>query len=309
MIEQQAKAHRYIMEWGHRHLDFGRKTRIMGILNVTPDSFSDGGRFHDVDAAVTHALQMASDGADVIDVGGESTRPFAQPVSAEDEISRVVPVIRALSRHLSIPISIDTTKAAVAESSLAAGASIINDISALTNDKGMGKLAAAAGVPVILMHMQGTPATMQCNPEYLDPVREIVTYLDSVVKKAEKNGIPRSRIIVDPGIGFGKTIEHNLLLMKHLRVFQSLELPLLMGPSRKSFLQKLSLGKVGMDHELERETTDVATHAAVAAAALKGVHMVRVHDVAGARTTLNVIDAIEQSGISAGDADNCLATG
>jgi dihydropteroate synthase len=284
------------MDWGDHHLEMGRRTLVMGILNVTPDSFSDGGRFHDVEAAVSHALRMASDGADIIDVGGESTRPFACPVSAEEEIRRVVPVIEAITKYLSLPVSVDTTKAIVAEKALSAGASMINDISSLTGDAKMAEVAASAGIPVILMHMQGTPQTMQSRPHYSDPVLEIAAYLETVVHHAEKKGISRSKIMTDPGIGFGKTMAHNLLLIKHLEAFQSLNLPLLIGPSRKSFLQKITLGKVGVSSDDERRMTDVATHAAVAAAVLNGAHIVRVHDVAGANTTIKVIDAIQQAG-------------
>jgi dihydropteroate synthase len=283
------------MDWNGYHLEFGRRTLIMGILNVTPDSFSDGGQFHNVDAAVSHALQMASEGADIIDVGGESTRPFAQPVSVEEEIGRVIPVIEALSRHLSIPISIDTTKVMVAEKALTAGASMINDISSLTGDKSMGAMVATAGVPVVLMHMQGTPLTMQCCPRYSEPAFEIVAYLETMVRHAEKQGISRSKIIVDPGIGFGKKMVHNLLLIKYLDAFRSLELPILIGPSRKSFLQEIVSGKVGVKTGKERQVMDTATHAAVAAAVLNGAHMVRVHDVTGANTTIKVIDAIQRA--------------
>lgn len=282
----------FSLDWNGRRLEFGRRTCVMGILNATPDSFSDGGRFRDIDAAVSHALRMASDGADIIDIGGESTRPFAAPVSAAEEISRVVPVVEALANRLSIPISVDTTKAVVAEKALAAGASIVNDISALNHDSAMAGLVASSGVPVILMHMKGTPATMQLAPRYDDPVREIVDHLAGAVRKALNKGISGSKIIVDPGIGFGKTTAHNLLLIKHLQAFQSLMLPILVGPSRKSFLQKTVLGKVGMESDAERRMIDTATHAAIAAAALNGAHIVRVHDVAGARATLNVIDAV-----------------
>jgi dihydropteroate synthase len=283
----------YSLSW-HHHLEFGRRTCIMGILNVTPDSFSDGGKFNRLGDAVAHAVQMVADGADIIDIGGESTRPFAEPVSVEEEIRRVVPVIESLAGHVSVPISIDTTKAAVAERALAAGASIINDISALSYDPAMGELAARAGVPVVLMHMQGTPATMQLNPEYEDPVNDIIRFLENAVQQAEEQGIPRSRIIVDPGIGFGKTVEHNLLVIKHLKNFESLDVPVLIGPSRKSFLQKIIAGKVGIRNDADLAVTDIGTQAVVAAAVLNGAHIVRVHDVAGTRATVKIIDAIKQ---------------
>lgn len=284
----------YSLLWHHHHLEFGRRTCIMGILNVTPDSFSDGGKFNRLGDAVAHAVQMVADGADIIDIGGESTRPFAKPVSVEEEIRRVVPVIESLAGHVSVPISIDTTKAAVAERALAAGASIINDISALSYDPAMGELAARAGVPVVLMHMQGTPVTMQLNPEYEDPVNDIIKFLENAVQQAEEQGIPRSRIIVDPGIGFGKTVEHNLLLIKHLKNFESLGVPVLIGPSRKSFLQKIITGKVGIRNDADLAVTDIGTQAVVAAAVLNGAHIVRVHDVAGTRATVKIIDAIKQ---------------
>jgi dihydropteroate synthase len=259
----------------------------MGILNVTPDSFSDGGVFFEKNKAVAHGERLAAAGADIIDVGGESTRPFSDPVSIQEEIRRIVPVIEELANRVSVPISIDTNKAEVAERALAVGASIVNDIGALRLDPAMGDLVAEAGVPVVLMHMKGTPKVMQMNPHYDDVVEEVKLFLADAIGRAEQAGIDRNKIIVDPGIGFGKTVRHNLLLIKHLSVLHDLEVPVLIGPSRKSFIAKI-LGS----EEIHRE---VGTQAAVAAAALCGAHILRVHDVEQTRDTLKLVDAIENA--------------
>jgi len=201
------------LTWGKHHLTFGTRPRIMGILNVTPDSFSDGGSFFSTQDAIGQAEKMVREGADIIDIGGESTRPFSEAVSEAEEIKRVIPVIEVLAQRINIPISIDTTKAAVARHALNAGASIINDVSALRTDPELAKVAAASGVPLILMHMKGTPKNMQVSPTYDDLFGEIYTFLEQAVAIAEEKGIQRSRIIIDPGIGFGKTVRHNLLLL------------------------------------------------------------------------------------------------
>ena len=203
----------YTVAWDGHTLELGRRTRIMGILNVTPDSFSDGGQFYTTDVAVAHGLKLAQAGADILDIGGESTRPFSEPVSIDEEIRRVVPVIEQLTPKIAVPISIDTTKAKVAQAAIAAGASIINDISSLRSDPEMVTLAAASAVPVILMHMKGTPKDMQVSPTYDDVVAEIIRFLEDVTDRAQKNGLARERIIIDPGIGFGKTVDHNLQLI------------------------------------------------------------------------------------------------
>lgn len=264
----------------------------MGVLNVTPDSFSDGGRFNATDAAVIQAKKLVSEGADIIDIGGESTRPFAEPVSVDEEIRRVVPVIEQLADQLQVPISIDTTKAAVATQALKAGASIINDISAMRLDPLMGQVAAEARVPLILMHMQGTPKTMQLTPAYDDLMGEIIGFLNNTIQLAQRAGVSRDLIIIDPGIGFGKTFTHNLALINRLSALKALDAPILVGPSRKAFIRSI-LGK--KDGEaLSPQHPDVATgsQAVVAAAVLNGAHLVRVHDVAQTRATIKIIDAI-----------------
>jgi dihydropteroate synthase len=263
---------------------------MMGILNVTPDSFSDGGLYFDKEDAVARGEALAAAGADIIDIGGESSRPFSEPVPAEEEIRRVVPVIQELARYVSVPISIDTTKAQVARQALEAGAVMVNDIGALRTDPAMADLVADADVPVVLMHMKGTPKTMQIDPQYEDVVDEVKTFLADVIRGAEQAGIDRSKIIVDPGIGFGKTVGHNLRLIKDLRALEPLGVPIVIGLSRKSFISKL-LGPGD-------ERREVGTQAAVAAAALNGARIVRVHDVERTRETLKLVDAIKNSGMS-----------
>jgi dihydropteroate synthase len=264
----------------------------MGIVNVTPDSFSDGGRFQAVDAAVAHAEQLVRCGADIIDVGGESTRPFAPSVSPQDEIARVLPVIKRLAGRIAVPISIDTTKAEVAEAALDAGAAMINDISALTMDPQISATAARHQVPVILMHMLGNPRTMQLEPTYNDVVADVRGYLEDAVRRAAAAGIAREKIIVDPGIGFGKTGRHNLLLIRHLRELTELGVPVLVGPSRKRFIRDLVKEPGQEDPAPDRPEVEVGTQAAVAAAVMNGAHIVRVHDVKRTRATLSVLDAI-----------------
>jgi dihydropteroate synthase len=282
----------YDLKWGRYSLVLGRRTCLMGVVNVTPDSFSDGGKFLARDAAVAQAERLVQEGADVIDIGGESTRPYADPVPVEVELERVLPVIETLAQRVVVPISIDTAKAAVARRALAAGASMINDISALRHDSEMTRVAAENGVPVILMHMLGSPQTMQVTPVYRDVVAEIGAFLAQAVNLAEKGGIARDRIIVDPGIGFGKTVDHNLLLIKNLAQLQDLDLPILIGPSRKAFIRKLL--KENPEEEIRPDMTIVGTGtlAAVCAAVISGAHIVRVHDVASARAAVKIIDAI-----------------
>lgn len=285
----------YTLNWKSHTLELGRQTRIMGIVNVTPDSFSDGGRFYNTDAAVEQALQLVASGADIIDIGGESTRPYAQEVDAEEEMNRVVPVIRALATRIPVPISIDTTKASVAEAALNAGASIINDISAFSMDPPIAKLAARHAVPVIVMHMLGKPRTMQINPTYKDVVTEVRDYLGAAVETAMAAGINKEMIIIDPGIGFGKTLGHNLLLIKHLQALAALEVPILVGPSRKTFIRKLvtppGRAELAPDHPL----VETGTQAAVAASVFNGAHILRVHDVANTRAMVTILDAIRNA--------------
>ncbi len=283
------------MTWGSHRLMLGHRTCVMGIVNITPDSFSDGGLFFDARAAVDHGLALAAAGADIVDIGGESTRPFSDPVTADEEIRRVVPVIEALAPRISVPISIDTTKSEVARQALAAGAAIINDVSALRVDPAMGPLAAAAGVPVILMHMLGTPKTMQVKPEYGDVVGAVRSFLADAIARAEDQGIARSRIVVDPGIGFGKTFAHNLLLLRRLAAFQDLGVPLLVGASRKAFIRNLLKPDDAKDIPADLPPVEAGSLAAAVAAVLNGAHIVRVHDVANARAALTVADAIRRA--------------
>ena len=282
----------YRIAWGRHVLDLGQRTCIMGVINVTPDSFSDGGRFLEPAAAVARGEQLAEEGADIIDVGGESTRPYSNPVPAEEEIRRVVPVIAALAARVAVPISIDTTKSRVARRALEAGAALVNDISGLTVDPGIAGVAAEFRVPLVLMHMQGDPRTMQVAPHYDDLPGEIRAVLQAAAAAAERQGVPRSMLIADPGIGFGKTIEHNLRLIKGLAEFASLEMPLLVGPSRKSFIRRLVRHAGEEEIPPDRPDVETGTQAAVAAAVLNGAHMVRVHHVANTLATVKVVDAI-----------------
>ena len=265
-----------------RTIEFPRRPLVMGIVNVTPDSFSDGGRFFNREAAVAHALQLVSDGADLLDIGGESTRPYADIVSVNEEIARVVPVIEELAGIVRIPISIDTSKADVARPALAAGAEIINDVSGLAGDPKMIDVALETGAAVCAMHMQGTPQTMQDNPSYADVVSEVRDYLRTRRDALEAAGIARERICLDPGIGFGKTHEHNITLMGHCRDFHELGCPILVGHSRKGFLGKLIGNK-------EADRTN-ATVAAALSLAVQGVQIVRVHDVRAVREALAVFE-------------------
>ena len=285
----------YRLACGGRVLDLGRRTCVMGVLNVTPDSFSDGGRFFDPSAAVAQGERMAAAGADVIDVGGESTRPFSDPVPAEEEIRRVVPVVAELARRVDVPISIDTTKAEVARRALAAGAAMVNDISGLELDPDLAAAAADFGALLVLMHMRGEPRTMQVDPRYDDLVGEIREHLSRAAERAERMGVERSRLVVDPGLGFGKTAAHNLELIRRLPEFAVLELPLLVGPSRKSFIRRLVKPPEVKDIPADLPVVETGTQAAVAAAVIGGAHIVRVHDVAATVATVKVIDAILNS--------------
>ena len=268
-------------------LELGGRSLVMGAINITPDSFSNGGKFFQTDEAIKLGELLASEGADLLDVGGESTRPFSDPVSVEEELRRVIPVIEGLAKRTSIPISVDTCKAQVARAALDAGATIINDISALRFDPKMVELAASAKVPVILMHMQGTPRIMQIEPQYDSLLSEIVGFLEERIQFASAAGVERKRIIVDPGFGFGKTVTHNLQLIKHLDVFAALCQPILLGTSRKSFI-----GAVLDKPVTEREP---GTWATVCAGILNGAHIVRVHEVAICRQLVDMIDAIQNA--------------
>jgi len=285
----------YSLVWGKHRLDFGKRTCIMGVLNVTPDSFSDGGKFFTFDDAVAQGYRLFEEGADILDIGGESTRPFSNPVSEEEEILRVVPVIEKLSKRIPIPISIDTTKAGVAEQAIKAGASMINDVSSLSFDPKMANVAVDYGVPVILMHMLGNPKTMQVEPFYDDLIGEIKTFLENAINQAENKGISRSKIIIDPGIGFGKTIGHNLLLIQRLHEFKTLKVPIMIGTSRKAFIRNLLKDNTVEDINADSKMVESGTQASVAAAILNGAHIVRVHNVANTRVTVRMIDAIKDA--------------
>jgi dihydropteroate synthase len=261
--------------------------RIMGILNVTPDSFSDGGRFHHLDAALSGARMMAEDGADVVDVGGESTRPGAQPVGLADELERVVPVVEAIASELSVSISIDTSKPGVMEAAVAAGATMINDVLALRADGAM-ETVRDLQVPVCLMHMQGLPRSMQNNPCYDDVVSEVREFLLGRVDACVSAGVDEKRIIIDPGFGFGKTLQHNLALLAHLDVLVDTGVPVLVGLSRKSMIAAM-LGR-----PMDRRAAASAALAMIAAQ--KGAAMVRVHDVAETADALNVAACVAAAG-------------
>ena len=273
----------------YRALRYHGRPLVMGILNVTPDSFSDGGMFLDPEAAVRRGLEMAEQGADLLDLGGESTRPGAARIPAVEELRRVVPVIERLAKATRVPLSIDTSRADVAAEALAAGASIVNDVTALRGDPDMARVAARRGAVVILMHMQGTPRTMQRRPRYQDVVEDVSGFLVSATGRAQATGIPRNRILIDPGLGFGKTVAHNLALLRALNRFVSLGYPVVLGPSRKSFIGKAAGGEA---HERLGGTLAV-----VGAAWTSGVHIVRVHDVQPTVQFLRMLEAIEKAQI------------
>jgi dihydropteroate synthase len=256
----------------------------MGIINVTPDSFYDGGKRFDPGRAVADGLGLVESGADILDIGGESTRPGAPPVSAEEELGRVLPVVQGLRRTVKVPISIDTYKARVAQAALTEGADIVNDISALRFDPEMVAVLAAEKVPVVLMHMQGTPQTMQAEPRYDNVLREVQDFLTARARFALAAGVERGKIILDPGIGFGKTLDHNLTLLRGLPSLASLGHPLLIGASRKAFIGKIL--DVQPDERLE------GSLAAAVAAVFGGAHIIRVHDVKETSRALRVADAI-----------------
>lgn len=278
------------LKWLDHHLELDRKTHVMGVLNVTPDSFSDGGLYLKPEKAVEHGLEMVCNGADIIDVGGESTRPYARRVSTAEEKDRVLPVIEALAKEVRIPISIDTYKSEVARDAIKSGASMINDISALRFDPEMGSLAARAGVPVIIMHMKGDPSNMQDNPSYDDLIIEILDFFKDAIEHAKSAGIPRDLIIVDPGIGFGKIFDDNLKIIRKLARFASLGCPIMLGTSNKAFI-----GHILNNEPFERDTGTMAT---IAAASMNGAHIVRAHNVEKAVETVKIIDAIKMGKVT-----------
>jgi len=276
-----------IIDWPSGRLDFSAGTLVMGILNVTDDSFSDGGEFCDVDSAVRHAVEMVDGGADIIDIGAESTRPGSEALAADIQIGRAVPVIEKLTGLIDVPISIDTFDSQVAEAALKAGAGIVNDITALS-DENMADVICKYQVPVVLMHMKGRPATMQRNPEYDNVVEDVLSHLLERAQFAEKSGIKREHVIIDPGIGFGKTFEHNLLLLKNIDRFVAAGYRVLVGASRKAFLGKITGQKIPAERLL-------ATAATVGLCAEKNVSIVRVHDVAEMTQVVKVINAIKKA--------------
>jgi dihydropteroate synthase len=272
-----------------RTLKLGERTLIMGVVNVTPDSFSDGGHFFDSFTAANHALEMEKSGADIIDIGGESTRPGATTISSEEEMSRVLPVLLDLRGKLRIPISIDTRKAVVAEAAIAAGAEIVNDVSALQFDPALAEVVRRRKVPLILMHMRGNPANMQKGPFAKNVFRDVSTGLSAAVKRACSARIAKSQIILDPGIGFGKSYRQNFELLAHLERLAALGFPLLVGTSRKAFLGA-TLGTTKSPAAAEERIWGTA--ATITAAILGGAHMIRVHDVAEMAKVARVADAI-----------------
>ncbi len=274
----------YTMKLRGKVLELGRRTLITGILNVTSDSFSDGGRFIDYDRALARAFELISAGADILEVGGESTRPGSDPIPLAVEAERVVPVIRAVRERSDIAISIDTTKSEVALQALSAGADIINDVSSLRFDPGMARVAAESGAPLILMHMLGAPRTMQINPVYESVISEIIEFLEERMRFAAKNGIERGQIIIDPGLGFGKTVAHNLHIIRNLDSFSCMERPILLGASRKRFIGSV-LGRTEGERELG--TAIVNAFGIVA-----GAHILRVHDVAFHREAIRMAEAV-----------------
>jgi dihydropteroate synthase len=262
------------------------RPRVMGIVNVTPDSFSDGGRWLDPQAAIAHGLQLEAEGADLLDIGGESTRPGAEPIGVDEELRRVIPVIAALASKVRAPLSIDTRNAEVMRRAADAGARIINDVAALGHDPAALRVAAGTGLPVVLMHAQGDPRTMQLAPRYDDVVLDVYDWLDGRIAACEAAGIPRARIVVDPGIGFGKTVDHNLALIARLSILHGLGCPILLGASRKSFIGRLS-GGAPADQRMPGSV------AAALLGAAQGAQILRVHDVAATRQALAVWEAAD----------------
>ncbi len=266
-------------------LKLSTRTYLMGIVNVTPNSFSDGGHYYEPARAIAHGLQLAADGADILDIGGESTRPGAEAVPVAQEIQRVVPVIEALARQTGLPISIDTYKAETARAALSAGAEIVNDISGLRFDPAMAKTIAEADAACILMHIKGTPRNMQQNPHYDDVLAEISAYLQESVNIATQSGIDPAKIMVDPGIGFGKRFEDNIVIHQGLKKLLALDKPIVFGSSRKSFLGKI----LGLPPEQRLEGSLVSATVAV----LNGAHIIRAHDVAAMKRALQTVDVLK----------------
>jgi len=278
----------YSIRCRKRTLILGKRTLLMGVLNVTPDSFSDGGLFFDKEKAKAHGLRMVEEGADIIDIGGESTRPGSKPLELKEELRRVIPVIDSIAKEVDVPISIDTYKSTVAQRAIEAGAEIINDISGLNFDQSLAKVAAKEDTPLVLMHIRGTPETMQKDVHYDSLFSEILQCLKVSIQRAESAGLDPRQIIIDPGIGFGKTVEDNLLIIKNLFEFRILGKPILLGTSRKSFIGKILNTEVG--DRLE------GTLSSAAIGVLNGAHIIRSHDVLQTKKAIAVVDAIRLAG-------------
>lgn len=295
MSERPAPSEQWFLAKGHK-IDCRTRPLIMGIVNVTADSFYDGGRYLKPDRAIAHAMELIAQGADLIDIGGESTRPGSQFISEQDELDRVLPVVEELASRISIPISVDTTKSQVAQCALDHGASIINDVSAMTQDPTMASVIARSGAAVILMHMQGTPQTMQLAPSYADVVSEVMQFLDARIQDAIRAGIARTNIVLDPGFGFGKLVFHNLELLGGLSSLLTLNRPLLVGLSRKAFIGKI------IDKSVEHR--EWGTAAAVALAVDRGARIIRVHDVAMMMDVVKMAAAASRSWSSHGEGND-----
>ena len=278
----------YAIRCRKRTLSLGKRTLLMGVLNITPDSFSDGGLFFDKEKAISHGLAMVEQGADIIDIGGESTRPGSKPLELEEELRRVIPVIKSIAAEVDVPISIDTYKAVVAQRAIEAGAEIINDISGLNFDPNLAKVASKEDIPLVLMHIRGTPETMQKNIHYDSLFSEILQYLKDSIHRAESAGLDPCQIIIDPGIGFGKTVEDNLYIIKNLFEFRVLGKPILLGTSRKSFIGKILNVEAG--ERLE------GTLSSITVGVLNGANIIRCHDVLQAKRAIAVADAIRLAG-------------
>jgi dihydropteroate synthase len=286
-IKNISKTH-YSLRCRKQKLTLGKRTLLMGVLNVTPDSFSDGGSFLDKEKAISRGLGMVEEGVDIIDIGGESTRPGSKPVELEEELHRVIPVIESLAKTVDVPISIDTYKSAVAQRAIEAGAQIINDISGLHFDPNLAQVAAREDTPLVLMHIRGTPETMQKDVHYRSLFAEIIRYLKDSIRMAESAGLDPRQIIIDPGIGFGKTVEDNLLILKHLYEFRILGKPILLGTSRKNFIGKI------LNTEVENRLE--GTLSSIAIGVLNGAHIIRSHDVLEAKKAIAVADAVRLAG-------------
>jgi dihydropteroate synthase len=278
----------FILRCRKRTFTLGKQTLLMGVLNITPDSFSDGGLYFDKEKAIAQGLRMVEEGADLLDVGGESTRPESKPIGLEEELRRVIPVIESLTKKVDVPISIDTYKSAVAQEAIRAGAEIVNDISGLHYDQSLANVAAKEDVPIILMHIRGTPETMQKDVHYDSLFSEIIQYLKESIQRAESAGVDPNQIIIDPGIGFGKTLKDNLLIINNISEFRILGKPILLGTSRKSFIGKILNADV--TERLE------GTLSSIAIGVLNGAHIIRCHDVLQAKKAIAVADAIRLAG-------------